>query len=227
MAMKAAAFTNEGIDLSSAYSTRLSSTGACTPEIEEVYVTDETHYDTLIYGGTITIDYKNGVSCFGSNEMRKGKVTIDFTYIVSFVGDTTYSTQETIRFVNFTRNSVIINGTIKSASKSEQPASLQADGVQLTYADNSVATWHGELLYDSHTSPGNIVVRGGVEGVTRKGLYFNADITSGLTFPLACSKGEPTSGTVDVKVNQAATTVDYGNGACDDTYQLASFRQLQ
>ncbi len=225
MNVKDAIFLREGIDLKGLMQRRLGRTSSCQPVIEQVILTDETHYDTLIYSGFITLDYKDG--CSSNGDFRKGKVVIDFTYVINYKKDTTFSSDETIRFVNFTQDTITMNGKISCLTREDEPSSLNASIIEITYPDQSTSSWYGKLLCSTPAdTERGMEISGNLEGVTRRGLYFTTDIRTPLTFNMDCNTRTPSKGMLDVRVNRTTATLDYGNGSCDTFYSVSSLSEL-
>jgi len=205
--------------------------GGCKPSIKRTSALDTSHKDSLIYSGTITIDYGNGSNCSDSTHLRKGKITDAFVYIISFKDSLQFSSSETITFDGFHKDTVQVDGTIIIKSSSAGPTTVEAKDAKITYKDGTSASWHGTLTYhyekgeDRHWRGSTIRVTGSLSGTTRSGLDFTATITKEIVYQYGCfgkHKFTPVSGTVDVVTGGVTSTVDYGDGTCHTTFTITT-----
>ncbi|MEQ1587033.1 MAG: hypothetical protein ABL895_14195 [Cyclobacteriaceae bacterium] len=196
---------------------------ACYPSIDQFYLTDLTHYDTILYVGRLTLDYDNGNTC-DLNATRKGKVIDDFLYILNTKNEL-YSSRETITFENYQKDSYLIEGTFLITSNSHQSVMLSTRGAKITYADGTFLTMIGELNFYSESGQTTMKFSGSIEGNARSGKQFTSTITSPVEYYYNCSDLQvsvPVKGIVQIRVNDNLTTVEYGNGICDRIYTATS-----
>lgn len=230
MSVKNAVFQQQGIDINASEQGReagINGVNGCLPAIDDLILRDDTHRDTVIYNGTITIDYKNGSSCSIANQVRKGKVIIEYTYIVSKLAEKTFSSRETIRFENFTQDTLQINGVIASKSATHYPTSIEASAIEIQYPDGTASIWNAALICDSEQVTNVMTLSGELQGVTREGDFYTASTLAPLVISNSCASATPISGKIDVQVNGSKVTMDYGNGACDNVYTVTNLRQIQ
>jgi hypothetical protein len=196
---------------------------ACYPAIDQFYITDLTHYDTILYIGRLTLDYGNGNTC-GLNATRKGKVIDDFLYILNTKNEL-YSSRETITFENYQKDSYLIEGTFLITSNSHQSIMLSTSDAKITFADGTFLTIIGELNFDSEASQTSMKFSGSIEGITSIGKRFTSTITSPVEYYYNCSDLQvsvPVKGIVQIRIKDNLTTVDYGTGICDRIYTATS-----
>jgi hypothetical protein len=195
----------------------------CNPSIDQFYLTDLTHYDTILYVGRLTLDYGNGNTC-DINANRKGKVIDDFLYIVNTKNEL-YSSREIITFENYQKDSDLMEGTFMITSNSQQSVTLSPQNVKITYADGTFLTMIGEFNFNTESSQSAMKFSGSMEGIARSREPYTSTITSPVEYSYNCSDLQvsvPVKGTVQLQVNKYLTTVEYGNGACDRTYTTTS-----
>lgn len=203
----------------------------CSPSISGSFDLDQSNPDSIIYTGTLVIDYGDGSTCTDSTRLRKGKITNDFTFIVVMTdGFKTYSTQS-LTFEGFQKDSTTIDGTIVTTAATDSSTTIEAQSVRITFADGTSATWDGALTYtydkgeDCRWKDNTIRVTGSWTGTNREGVSYTADITKELVFSYWCDKRHrfrPLSGTIEIKVGDVTSTVDYGDGTCDKKYTVTS-----
>jgi len=205
--------------------------GGCRPSITRSFNLDTSHKDSLIYSGTISIDYGNGTTCTDSIHIRTGKITDAFVYILSYKDSLQFSSTETITFDGFHKDTVQVDGTIIIASSSSGPSSVEAKDAKITYKDGTFASWQGTLIYhyekgeDRHWSGSTIKVTGSLSGTTRSGSNFTATITKELVYQYGCfdkHKFTPVSGTIQVVAGGVTSMVDYGDGTCHATFTITT-----
>jgi hypothetical protein len=200
---------------------------SCDPSIEHSYLIDRTHYDTILYVGTMTIDYGNGESCI-DGETRKGKVIDNFLYVLNTEMEV-FASKETITFENYVKDTVNIDGTMVIQSKSDEPVTLQTDQAKITYQDGTSAIWKGLLSFastnpDPQTGKADTkIISGSMEGITRRKETFTTTITTPIEYNYSCLNTiVPIRGTVSMNVNNIPTTIEYGNGNCDSIYIIST-----
>lgn len=200
---------------------------SCKPSITGSFNLDQSKQDTLIYSGTVSIDFGDGSSCADSTHVRTGKITDTFELMVIHGDSVTFSSTETITFEAYGKDTVKLDGTFITKSASGEPTVLDIQDAKITYPDGTATTWHGQLTYlkdegaGKWNRSGTKQVNGSLEGTTRDGLAYTAEITQTLVFDYTCSfKRIPVSGTIDLTVAGQLSTIDYGDGTCDKTYTV-------
>jgi hypothetical protein len=234
MSVTADAFASQGISDGTSSSGRAIAQhpkDKCSPSITGTFNLNGTDPDSLIYSGTLTIDYGDGSSCTDSTMLRKGKITDDFTFTISRKhGFKTYST-ENITFAGYYKDSTTIDGTFIAKATGGSTQSIETQNAKITYTDGTSATWQGMLnfAYDrgqwGKWKDNSIKVTGSWSGTNRAGVTFSGDITKDLVFLYSCDKWHrfrPVSGTIEVKVADVTSTIDYGDGTCDKIYTITS-----
>jgi hypothetical protein len=195
----------------------------CKPSIKSTFAIDTTHVDTLIYSGSVTIDYGNGSTCTDSTHRRTGMITDAFKYIISYKDSIRFSSTETITFKAFHKDSVQLDGTIIIKASGKKVTTVEAKDAKITYKDGTFSTWSGLLTYHYQKGKGRhwggktIKITGSLTGTTRAGLAFTATITKEIVYQYGCfnkHKFLPVSGTVEVVVGGVTSTIDYGDGTC-------------
>jgi hypothetical protein len=182
--------------------------------------------DSLVYSGTITIDYGDGSSC-NSTRIRKGKITDTFKYVVVFGDDSiSYSSTETITFEGFTKDSTQVDGTFIITSSSGNPKTVEAQNAMITYSDGTSVQWSGILFFTYERGErckwkdNTISVTGSITGVNRDGVGFTIEITEPVVYKFKCNNHKfiPVMGIIEVTVGGVLTVVDFGDGDCDRIY---------
>jgi hypothetical protein len=199
----------------------------CRPSISGSFDLDRSKEDTLMYTGTITIDYGDGSSC-NSDHVRKGKITDTFSYILTWGDSITFTSIETITFESFVRDSVQLDGTfIITSTKGKKTVEVQ--NAKLTYPDGTSVNWDGELIYvydrgeKCKWSDNTIRITGSITGTNREGAEFSWVITEELVYKYKCDhrhRFRPVSGAVEVTIGGALSVVDFGDGDCDKKYTI-------
>jgi hypothetical protein len=234
MEISADAFAEEGIsDGRSTAGSRVERhpKDKCSPSVSGSFNLDQSNPDSIIYTGTLVIDYGDGSSCTDSTRVRKGKITNDFTFTVSRKnGFKTYSAQA-LTFEGFQKDSTTVNGTVVTTGAGGSSTTLEAQDVSIAFADGSSATWDGTLTYtydkgeSGKWKDNTIHVTGAWTGTNREGVEYSADITEALVFSYWCDKHHkfrPVSGKVEIRVGDVTSIVDYGDGTCDKKYTVTS-----
>jgi hypothetical protein len=200
----------------------------CSPNISGTFAVDRTHPDSIIYSGTLTIDYSAGALCKDSTEVRKGKLIDSFKLIVDLKDTITYNLTESVTFEGYQKDSVTVDGTFTNHSTSDATSTLTIQNAKITYADGTFVTWSG-MLTNQYIREGfherdqeSRQVTGSISGINRAGVAFSATITKAILFQYACSRNIPVSGTIDLTAGAVASTIDYGNGACDKEYTITT-----
>jgi hypothetical protein len=198
---------------------------SCTPAVDQSFLTDQSHYDTLLYIGTMTMNYGNGEACPDANYSRKGKVIDNFEYIVNYKNEI-FLSKETITFQSFKKDSVQIDGTLSIHANSGAPLSIETDKTVITYPNGKSLRWKGVLYFNSVTANGSVTtntITGTMSGITKRFEDFSASITTPIVYNYQCTELKtpvPVSGSVDMFVGRERYNVNYGNGSCDNVYKL-------
>jgi hypothetical protein len=207
----------------------------CAPSISGSFNIDRSHPDSVIFSGTLTIDYGSGTACKDSTEIRKGKITDTFLFIKTFTDSASFSLTQTVTFQGFQKDSVQIDGTFTSKSTSPSVSILDIQNAKLTYGDGTFVTWSGTLTTTLHRSmyaggkvedggmdAGSKEVTGSISGTSRSGVAFSATITSPVLFSYSCSRHIPVSGMIELTVGGVVSDVDFGSGTCDKIYTITT-----
>jgi len=204
----------------------------CKPSISGSFNLDHSHPDSLIYTGTFIIDFGDGSSCKDSTYIRKGSVIDSVTMILSYKDGFHFTSNETISFEGFYKDSVQLDGTFIISASKGNPTTVEAQGAKITYADGTFFSWDGSLTYDyekkgSRHRKGKTmkITEGSLTGTTRSGADFTATIIKEIIFKRGCfGKGffVPVSGTVEVTSQGVTSTIDYGDGSCDKDYGITT-----
>lgn len=204
--------------------------GGCRPSISGSFNLDRSHKDSLIFTGTFTIDYGDGSTC-DSTDVKKGKITDTFTYILTRGDSVTFTSTETLTFEGFVRDSVQLDGTFTVKKINRQSKTVGAQGAKITYPDGTSASWSGALTYTYDLGEhykwkdNTIHVTGSITGTNREGVDFSLVITEELIFKYTCGgrhKFHPVSGVVEVTVSGVLSTIDFGDGSCDNKYSVTA-----
>ena len=204
--------------------------GGCKPIISGSFELDKTHKDSLIYKGTLVIDYGDGSTC-DSTDVKKGKITDTFLFILTWGDSVTFTSTETLTFEGFVRDSVQLDGTFVTTKVDRHTKTVEAQDVKITYPDTTSVSWSGILnfVYDHGDKckwkDNTIHVTGSIDGTNREGADFSLVITEELVFKYKCNKhrrSHPVSGVVEVTVGGVVSTIDFGDGSCDKTYTITT-----
>jgi len=201
----------------------------CAPIISSSITIDKSHLDSIIYSGSLTLDYGTGVYCKDSTEIRKGKITDSFVLLISTKNSLSFNLKETITFQGYQKDTISVDGTFISTSSSSDSSTLTIQNAKITYADGTFVTWSGTLtnsyLHKQNTPVsigGFRELTGSINGINRKGVSFTTKITNGILFDYSCSRDFPVEGTVDITVGNVLSVLDYGTGTCDKDYTISS-----
>jgi hypothetical protein len=200
----------------------------CFPTISASYEVKKSA-DSVVYSGTLTVDFGDGSSCEDSTAMRRGKITDEFRYVIAYQDTVPFSAMETITFDGFQRDSVKVDGAFVSTYTSDGSHSIDVDDAMLTYPDETTVRWSGLLAYRYHDGGTNFnpvddtkSLSGSISGTTRENVNFTASITEDVLFANQCGgKHEvPVSGIVEIAASGTNAEVDYGDGTCDTSYTI-------
>ncbi len=205
----------------------------CKPTITNNIKLDATHTDSIIYSGTIVIDFGTG-TCADSVAQRKGKI-IDSLYLVIYHNDSVgFKSWENVTFVGYEKDSVTLDGSLSITAASGSPMVIKVNETKTKFKDGSSSTWKGDMVFtvnktylDKHYGVvSSVSVTGSWSGTMQSGESFSATITSPVIYKAACYGHRhrliPVSGTIDVTTNGVASTIDYGTGTCDNAYTITT-----
>jgi hypothetical protein len=199
----------------------------CAPSVNLTLNVDRTHTDSLIYSGTIIINYGNGSSC-SSTDKRTGKITDDFKISVSTRNLKVFVAREIITFDNFIKGNSSLDGAFNVTSASGKKTTVSSKNMMLGYNDGTTSTWNGKLAfaYDNVSGrKGDLHITGNISGTSRQGMAYTATMTQDLLFKGGClglTKKIPVSGKISIQTNGATSDVDYGDGTCDKNYTVTT-----
>ena len=199
----------------------------CAPSVNLTLNVDRTHPDSLIYSGTIIINYGDGGSC-ASTDKRTGKITDDFRISISSKNANMFRAAETIKFDNFIQSGSSFHGAFKVTSTTGKRTKVSSNGMALGYNDGTTSTLNGNLTFgygNVSSRMGYLRVTGNISGTSRQRMPFKASITQELLFKGGClglTKKIPVSGKIAIQTNGSTSDVDYGDGTCDKTYNVTA-----
>jgi len=226
------AFAEQGVTDGRKLSEGRTETGGCKPLVSGTFNLDNSHPDSLIYSGTLTVDYGDGSSCPDSVKRQTGKIVDTFLYTLATNSGIRFTSSENISFQGYRKDTIALDGTFIVKSATNQPTTLESQNAKLTYLDGTAASWDGILTFtydkgDSRDWKDNSVsVTGSLSGTSREGAAFTAAITKEIEYRYNCFKNKyksfPVSGTIEVTTNGTLSTIDYGNGSCDKKYTIVT-----
>ena len=232
MDVTAGAFAEKGITEGRTITQGRESNWGCLPSVSGSFNLNTSFADSLIYTGSITLDYGNGDSCPDSLHRRTGKITDTFVLSVSLKNKWTFSSSETIQFEGFHKDSIQVDGIVIIKSATKTPTSVEAQEAKITYPDGTFVSWNGILNFDFEKEHQNrdwggksITVTGALNGMSRSNGAYTATITKGIEFKSSCSSKHrfiPLLGTVEITTDGTSATLDYGDGTCDKTYTITT-----
>jgi hypothetical protein len=206
----------------------------CLPDLYNQYIRDDSHYDTVIYAGTIAMNFGAGTNCSLEGTPREGKIINFFVYIINminpeFTGNISSSVKQTITFENFKRNDIGISGRISTSSSTGGPSTFETNSSTITFADGSKVVWGGLLTSARGTNEASgeqtRSITGNLHGSTVDGKFFSAEVLEAVGYSYECASGNslvPVSGRIKFTVNQVEAILNYGNGNCDRTYTVTA-----
>jgi len=200
----------------------------CQSNISGTFNIDKNHPDSVVFTGTLTIDFGDGSTCKDSTDVLKGKISDTFVLLVGKKVANGYDLTETIAFTGFHKDTVAIDGSFIAKSTSHTVSSLTIQDVKITYDNGAFSTWSGSLTNTYKQGPewgssdDSKEVTGSLTVTPSTGPGFSATITKAILFQYSCSKKIPVSGTIDLNINNVASTVDFGDGTCDKTYTITT-----
>jgi hypothetical protein len=175
---------------------------------------------------TFTIDF--GTNCVGQDgRTRSGKMIINYRDRNQMTRD-----ELAITFENYTVNTYVIDGTLRTNGISKNAAdqweySLKLENGTVVFPDHTIQlaferlyTWTegiGSLDYTDDV----FTVTGNSAGVTTNGVAFTSSISTPLIRTSVCLTQQityPVSGIINIQFTSkilSTVILDYGNGACD------------
>lgn len=197
----------------------------CAPSINLTLNIDRNHPDSLIYSGSIIINYGDGSSC-SSTDKRTGKITDEFKISISTKNKVSFVSKEKITYENFNKGNTSYDGVFTVATSNLKKTTVTSTGMTLGYDDGTAASWTGTLNFayeDVLKKKGELKITGNISGTSRQGMPFTATITDDLLFKQGClglTKQIPVSGKLTITTNGSTANVDYGSGNCDKSYTV-------
>jgi hypothetical protein len=184
--------------------------------------------DSLMYSGSITIDFGNGTGCHDST-MRKGEIRDVFDFLLTHGDSSTIQSNQTISFDEYQQDTLVLDGSITIQSPYEGPVVMVGKSSKIKYKDGTFLGWNGSLRFACEGKGGfnwfgeNIDLTGSWNGTTRSGVAYTATITKPIVLSWGCqrrSRPIPTEGTLEITVGGVTSTIDYGDGHCDNKYTV-------
>lgn len=199
----------------------------CKPSINVTVSIDRNRSDSLIYNGSITINYGDGAAC-SPEFQRTGMIVDAFVLSVSKKNKSAFKATESISFTGFGNEIAEVDGTIVVRSANGKKTSVEARNAKISFDDGTSSSWNGKLefAFDAATQAqrrGDIRMTGSLTGFTRQGSNYTATILESMLFKAGCfgkKRPFPVSGTLQVKTDSETSTVNYGNGTCDRNYTI-------
>ena len=198
---------------------------------------DSSCYDVYVdenNDGSLTTTLTFNPNCtFSDGVVRSGQIII--TWTPGWRLDS--SKHATVTFQNYTRDSVVVSGTVTlqytggSYTVDNPPVfSMTEEDMTIKFADGKTASWSGTRTVEwadgfktrFNRSDDVKKVNFHREGINRNGEKYTADGTD-LLIKNSCGttrKSRVVSGTIVIKKGDQTTTVDFGNGDCDDTFTI-------
>lgn len=188
------------------------------------------HPDSTIFPKVITIDYGEGcpIEINGETFTRKGKIIITITDRC-FMPDA----ERTVEFVDFYINEMKIEGTRTTVNKGENAdGNLEFDmtlvGGKIIFNDTLKYTREAEKTREwvRAINPINDIwyITGGCSGVNLDGYEYSHTIVEKLMI-IRCEefnyRRAIVQGVVEIVRNGETSTIDYGDGTCDDAAILS------
>lgn len=185
-----------------------------------------------------TIDF--GTGCAGLNgRTRSGKMLIQYSGVL---GDSTAN--RTITFENYKVNGKSVEGVIEvrdilKNSSGNLQATRRLLNLKITFANGKYIIFNGDRTREwiggfGNGDPNDNVykVTGILTGVSSTGRTITNEIISPITVDFSCAKSgnlARTKGIIEItKVGGYADrkrTIDYGDGTCDKTFTVSTFRR--
>lgn len=200
----------------------------CYPTISASYDVKKSA-DSVVYAGTISIDFGDGSSCEDSTKVRSGKITDAFRYVISYHDSIPFKSYETIAFEDYKKDSVGLDGTFTSTF-TDGSYTINVNDAVLTYPDATSANWDGILIFEynnkgtAHWKDDSKTLSGSTEGRTRTGENFSTEIMQEILFSYECENKHdvPVSGVININTAGSTAEVNYGDGSCDKIYTITT-----
>ncbi len=171
---------------------------------------------------TITVDFGEG--CTSGDELeRSGQMIISYTDRRNVAGAVITTT-----FNDFRVNGNLIEGTrtltnISDGTLNQRAFRVTVENGKITFEDGTTRTFQGTRTrthtLEETSQELTITVEGSRSGTNRAGVAFSMEITTPLTFTYSCRQvgvRVAVSGVRELTRDGATTTIDYGNGTCDN-----------
>jgi hypothetical protein len=160
----------------------------CQPNISGSFSINNTKPDSVVFTGSLTIDFGDGSNCRDTTDVTKGKITDSFVLLLGKKVSNGFSLTETITFAAFHRDTTEIDGTFIAKSMSHKLSSLDIQNVKVTYDNGNFATWNGSLTNTFIQGPewgtrdDSKEVTGSLTVTPSAGAAFSATITKAILF---------------------------------------------
>jgi hypothetical protein len=201
----------------------------CKPSVNLTLNIDRSRTDSLVYSGSISINYGDGASC-GAEFRKTGLIVDDFVLSVSKKNKLAFKATETITFTGFGNEVAEVDGSLTVKSANGRKTSVEARNAKISFDDGTNSSWNGKLefAYEPTTQTAvqrksDIRMTGNLTGFTRQGSNYTASIVESILFKAGCfgkKRPFPVSGVLQVKTDAETSTVNYGTGACDKNYTV-------
>jgi hypothetical protein len=199
----------------------------CDPDVTTTYNVDLSHRDTVIYTGTISIDYGDGATC-DPKHVRKGKIINTFKYIYPLLNGGAWSSVETITFKEYVSDDKYTNGGIQVTSRKGVKA-VKFTLTMIDYSDGLTRQSSARLMLSYHDNntfkwkDNTITVTGRGSGTTRHGHVYEFFIREDLLYKYSCDKDHrfyPVQGEATGLLNGTEFLMSCGEGECDNIYTM-------
>lgn len=200
----------------------------CKPSVNLTVNIDRSRTDSLVYSGSISINYGDGASC-GTDFRKTGIIVDDFVLSVSKKNKLAYKATEIITFTGFGNEISEVDGSLIVKSANGKKTSVESRNAKISFDDGTSSSWNGKLEFSYEpTQTGaqrksDIRMSGSLTGFTRQGSNYTATIVETILFKAGCfgkKRPFPVSGVLQVKTDAEVSTVNYGSGACDRNYTV-------
>jgi hypothetical protein len=199
----------------------------CDPEITTSYNVDHSRRDTVIYTGTIKVNYGNGGTC-DPDHVRKGVIVNSFKYTFIWGENLSWSAVERMSSKKYVSDSTYTNGGVEVTSR-KGAKSLKFTLTMIDYRDGLTRVSSARLKFAYHSNntfkwkDNTITVTGTGSGISRHGHTYECLITEDLLFKYACDKRHrfyPVKGEVRGLINGTEFFMSCGDGECDREYTI-------
>jgi hypothetical protein len=203
----------------------------CRPHISGTFNL-ESSPDSLVFSGTLVIDFGDGSSCGeDSTSTKRGKLTDDFRFVFRLgTRKLLVNSSQRITFEGFSRGENTLDGVFTVTTESNEMKKLEFDNASITFEDGTSTSWEGSLTFVSDNAEtlnqgdDTRTLTGSLSGETREGQEFSANITEEVVFKYACFKRRdiPVSGIVEITMGGTSSTLDFGDGRCDKVFTITA-----